>query len=81
MIALRILYYGWVLLAVAILLNACATQLSIHTWYSWLQLIQQRGLGDAWSSLRAQDLAFLFLLYPAALGLLVHWLSGSATVR
>lgn len=69
MLFLKIYLTGLVILLVAIPLNLAASGLGLATWYSFLGQAGQKGLFPALQTLRVIDSLFLFLIYPALLGI------------
>jgi hypothetical protein len=68
---LKIYLSGIVVLVGAILINGLAGLLGLPTWYTFLKSAGELGLWDALRRLALVEVLFLFVLYPAGLGLLV----------
>lgn len=70
---LKFLGYGWLILAVAILINGTVKSLGGATWYDYLGDVSRLGIKAATLSLHPAEIVFLYLLYPAIFGLLVYF--------
>jgi hypothetical protein len=64
----QMLLIGYVILLVAIILNALARILSLSTWYDIFINIQTQGFLVAWKNEGFFSLLFLLVLYPFVLG-------------
>ena len=69
---LKIYISGVIVLIGAILVNWLAGLLGLPTWYDFLKSAGEQGFMVALRSMAPVQLLFLFVLYPAALGLLVY---------
>jgi len=72
MLALKIYLSGVLILIGAVVINGLAGLLGLPTWYTFLKSAGQQGLWDALRQLALVQALFLFVLYPAGLGLLVY---------
>lgn len=68
MIILKIFLTGWVILVVAIGLNALAGRLGIMTWYPFFEEAAKNGLLRAFEKTPLLSKLFLLVIYPALLG-------------
>jgi cation transporter-like permease len=66
---LRIYLAGVAILLGAIVINMLAGVVGLKTWYDVLKPIPEIGLAAVARSLTVMDVLFLFVLYPALLGL------------
>ena len=66
---LSIYLAGLAVLVGAILANVLAGAVGLKTWYDVLAPIPELGVGTVARTLTVPDILFLFLLYPALLGL------------
>jgi len=64
----QMLLIGYVILLVAIILNALARVVSLSTWYDIFINIQTQGFLVAWKNEGFISLVFLLILYPFVLG-------------
>ena len=65
----KIFLAGWVVLVIAILLNLLAQRIGITTWYPFIEEVGKIGVAKAFGKLSFLSTLFLFILYPALLGL------------
>jgi hypothetical protein len=63
------------ILVVAIIANGLAMAVGWTTWYGFIGAIQEEGMLAALRSAGLPSLLFLFVLYPAILGLTGYWLT------
>ena len=68
---LKYLVYGWVILIVAIVVNALSSQFGVSTWYSYARSISSVGFYEATLSLPVLNIIFLYFVYPSILGAVV----------
>jgi hypothetical protein len=68
---LKMYLSGIVVLVGAILINSVAGLIGLPTWYDFLKSAGEQGFLTALRTLNVLQLLFLFVLYPAGLGLLV----------
>ena len=68
---LKMYLSGIVVLVGAILINSLAGLIGLPIWYDFLKSAGEQGFLTALRSLTMLQLLFLFVLYPAGLGLLV----------
>ncbi len=64
----QMILIGYVILLVAIILNALARAVSLSTWYDIFINIQTQGFFVAWKNEGFFSLLFLLVLYPFVLG-------------
>ena len=69
---IRLYVIGVVILVVAILANGIAMKLGLKTWYEFITLIGDNGMGSL-KSLHILDYLWLFIAYPLCLGV-AYWL-------
>lgn len=69
MIVLKIFLAGWVILIVAIGLNALAGRVGILTWYPFFEEAAKNGLLKAFEKTPLLSKIFLLFIYPGLLGL------------
>lgn len=65
---IELIYKGYSVLTIAIILNISSTHLNIETWYSFISKAKRMGFFNALKKSRLVDLLFLFVVYPIALG-------------
>jgi hypothetical protein len=70
----KIFIDGFVVLLVAVGANILASAIKLSSWYDFLGLIGQRGVGEALTNQSVPSLIWLFIAYPLILGLAVYWL-------
>ena len=68
-----ILILGWVVLLAAICLNIVAKMIRLTTWYDFLLLIKDHKV-KALKRISLVSYLFLFIIYPAILGLVAYYL-------
>lgn len=66
---LSLVISGYLILLCAIILNLLAQKLRVHTWYDFLQMAAEKGFVAALTTMKLQDILFLFAGYPVLLGL------------
>jgi hypothetical protein len=69
---LRIYLAGLAVLVGAIIVNLLAGAVGLRTWYDVLKPIPEAGVMVVVRTLTAVEILFLFLLYPALLGLCAY---------
>lgn len=67
------LFMGFLLLIGAVILNVFATSIGLSTWYGYLLDMSTLGFWLATKGVGMFNLVWLYLIYPFALGLLVHY--------
>jgi uncharacterized membrane protein YhdT len=72
MLILKIFLIGWIILIGAILINVAAGALGLSTWYDFLKTAGQNGLGQAFQNTPWHHHLFLWVFYPALLGILAY---------
>ena len=65
----RIYLAGLVILAGAVVVNIVAGAIGVKTWYEVLKPIPEEGIKAVVRTVAVWDVLFLFVLYPALLGL------------
>jgi hypothetical protein len=68
----KLLFSGFSILFVAVVVNLVVSYFGISTWYSFLSSIEQRGLIGSLAQLKFFSILFLFLIYPFILGLTAY---------
>lgn len=68
----RYLWYGWLILITAILVNLLAKGLGILTWYDYLEGIWKDGFLSYTRSLQFIEVLFLFIIYPGIFGFIIY---------
>ncbi len=68
----KLLFSGFSILFVAVVLNLIVGYFGLSTWYSLLNSIEQRGLIGSLAQLKFFSILFLFLIYPFILGLTAY---------
>lgn len=71
----QMLLIGYVILLVAIILNALARVVSLSTWYDIFINIQTQGFIMAWKNEGFFSLLFLLLVYPFVLGAVGYFMT------
>lgn len=66
---IKVFLTGWVVLIVAIIINYIAIKMGILTWYSFLEKSGKIGFFQAVTKSPIISTIFLFIIYPAVLGL------------
>ena len=67
------LFMGFLLLIGAVILNVIASSLGLSTWYWYLLDMSTLGIWAATKGVGFFSLVWLYLVYPFALGILVHY--------
>lgn len=77
---LKLFIIGWVILITAILVNGIIGKLGVTGWYDFIQMLAEKGI-KTFTTLRFIDYLWLFILYPALLGIayksgeiIIEWL-------
>lgn len=77
---LKLFIIGWVILITAILVNGIIGKLGVTGWYDFIQMLAEKGT-KTFTALRFIDYLWLFILYPALLGIayksgeiIIEWL-------
>lgn len=68
----KLLFSGFSILFVAVVLNLIVGYFGLSTWYSLLNSIEQQGLIGSLAQLKFFSILFLFLIYPFILGLTAY---------
>jgi hypothetical protein len=69
---IKIFLAGWAVLIAAILLNLIAGRLGIESWYPFVEQAGKDGFLKAFSKASFISKLFLFVIYPALLGLTAY---------
>jgi hypothetical protein len=75
-VLLRVYLVGLAVLAGAIVVNVLAGAVGLKTWYDVLKPIPELGVIAVARTLTLPDILFLFVLYPALLGLCAYFVMG-----
>lgn len=71
---IKIFLSGWIILLVAIVINAIVNASPLSGWYEYFNAISQKGLSQANKEIGFLNLVFLYLIYPFLLGLCAYLL-------
>jgi hypothetical protein len=71
---IKIFLSGWIILLVAIAINAIVNSTPLSGWYAYLGSIGEKGLSETHKDISVINLIFLYLVYPFLLGLCAYLL-------